>query len=350
MSDSPEDRLDRIELTPGMEPLTPEEKEAFLARVRAQGRSLTSEEQYALFGPPPEPTTDAPANQEEVTEMEPAALADDEVQALQENFFHDLDGAVPDPPDLVAGVVLDFDYTLAVPGRPLADLMEEGARQAEAYMRATGMDLPDDFYKNIIEARLFAAEKSDEEVEEHIANDAMSFLLQFFGYPASVMDPDVLSRAVDLFYAPEMTAWQLRPGAKALLTELRAAGLRLALLTNYSCDRVFQRMIDYLQIRDHFDLCLSSASVEYRKPDTQFFDLALEHWDLLPHEVVVIGDSLAHDIKGGIELGALTVHVTMETSPQIAHQNQELAGQIEPDAAVDALEQIPALVRRWATP
>ncbi len=39
----------------GMEPLTPEEKERFLARVRAQGRSLTSEEQYALFGPPPEP-------------------------------------------------------------------------------------------------------------------------------------------------------------------------------------------------------------------------------------------------------------------------------------------------------
>jgi hypothetical protein len=38
-----------------MEPLTPEEKERFLARVRAEGRSLTSEEQYALFGPPPEP-------------------------------------------------------------------------------------------------------------------------------------------------------------------------------------------------------------------------------------------------------------------------------------------------------
>jgi len=55
-----EDRLDAIELRPGMEPLTAEEKERFLARVRAQGRALTSEEQYALFGPPPESKTEAP--------------------------------------------------------------------------------------------------------------------------------------------------------------------------------------------------------------------------------------------------------------------------------------------------
>jgi hypothetical protein len=39
---------------PTMESLTAEEKEAFLARARAQGRSLTSAEQYAIFGPPPE--------------------------------------------------------------------------------------------------------------------------------------------------------------------------------------------------------------------------------------------------------------------------------------------------------
>ena len=54
------------------------------------------------------------------------------------------------------------------------------------------MELPDDFWRNIIEARIFAYTKSEEEQEEHIADDAMSFLLQFFGYPASQMDFDVL--------------------------------------------------------------------------------------------------------------------------------------------------------------
>ena len=34
-----EKRLDAVELRQGMEPLTPEEKERFLARVRAEGRA-----------------------------------------------------------------------------------------------------------------------------------------------------------------------------------------------------------------------------------------------------------------------------------------------------------------------
>ncbi|MCB0134042.1 MAG: hypothetical protein KDE01_08430, partial [Caldilineaceae bacterium] len=46
------ERFDDIELRPGQEPLTAEEKERFLARARARGRSLTSDEMYAIFGPP----------------------------------------------------------------------------------------------------------------------------------------------------------------------------------------------------------------------------------------------------------------------------------------------------------
>ena len=37
--------------------MTPAEKDAFLSQVRADGRMLTSEEQYALLGPPREEET-----------------------------------------------------------------------------------------------------------------------------------------------------------------------------------------------------------------------------------------------------------------------------------------------------
>ena len=348
MSDSLEDRLDRMELKPGMEPLTPEEKEAFLARVRAQGRTLTSEEQYALFGPPPEPKPAAPV-EEEVEEMEAADLDADRLGQLTADFFPELGGraAVPTP-RLIAGVILDFDDTVATLTRPLDELLDEGARNAEAYMRSAGMDLPPDFHANIIEARRFALEKSDEEKEEHIADDAMSFLLQFFGYPASRMDPAVLAAAVDIFYAPEMTAWTLRPGAREMLDALRADGFRLALMTNYSADRVFQRMVDFLGIRDYFDICISSAGVEFRKPDPAFLQLALDRWDVMPYEVVVVGDSLVHDIAGGLELGTLTVQMTGATSPQVAHDNAQAADQIRADAVIDDLQDLPALVRSWA--
>lgn len=340
-----DDGVDATDDRPPMEPLTPEELERFLARVRAEGRTLTSEEQYAIFGPPPE--TPAPAPQyEDVEEMEAADLDDETLARLQENFFPDLDDSVDAPP-LVQGIIFDFDHTLARPTRALDELMAEGAKNAEAYMRSTGMEFPENFWENIIEARRFAAEKSEEEGEEHIADDAMSFLLQFFGYPASQMDPDVLKRAVDIFYAPEMTAWQAAPHALDVLRSLHEDGFHIALLTNYSCDRVFQRIIDFLGFRPYLDACITSASVEHRKPDEKLFNLVLEYWDVLPHEVVVVGDSLTHDVRGGLEVGALTVHVQGPTDTQTAHDNAQLADQIQPDAVIEDLAQLPELIHAW---
>lgn len=343
----PEDALDRIELRSGQEPLTPEEKERFLARVRSEGRTLTSAEMYAIFGPPPERPDTAP-DYGAIAEMTPAAIDAARLALLTRDFFHDLADAPAAAPPLVRGVIFDFADTLAALTRPLDELMIEGARAAESYMRSVGMTLPEDFYTKIVEARRFAEEKSAEEREEHLADDAMSFLLQFFGYPASRLDPIVLQRAVDIFYAPEMTAWKLRPGARTLLESLHSAGYKLALLTNYNCDRVFQRAVDYLQLRPYFDLCLSSASVEYRKPDARFLQIALDHWDFLAYEVVVVGDSLLEDIRGGVELGAQTVLVRDAAQhAQVQLDNARYAGEIQPDAAIDDLAALPDIIRAW---
>jgi HAD superfamily hydrolase (TIGR01509 family) len=329
-----------------MEPLTPEEKERFLARVRAQGRALTSAEQYALFGPPPEQPAAAPAYTN-IAPMEAAALADADLQQLTEDFFPELGRAAPRL-RLVQGVIFDFDNTLAHLAQPLDALMATGAAGAEAYMRSRGMELPPDFATNIVEARRFAEEKSVEEKEEHLADDALSFLLQFYGYPASRMDPQVLKQAVDIFYAPEMTAWKLAPETIQTLETLRAAGCKLALLANYNCDRVFQRTIDYLGLRPYFDVCLCSAAVEYRKPDANFFQIVLDRWDALPYEVVVVGDSLGDDVGGGLELGALTVWVDGPTTPQVDQGNRMAADLVTPDAVVTTLSSLPDLVQAWS--
>jgi putative hydrolase of the HAD superfamily len=333
---------------PAIEALTAEELEQFLARARAQGRQLTAEERALVYGGLA-PAKAVEPKKTEVPEMEAVWLDREKLAHLTANFFPELG----DQPfscciRLVHGVIIDFDFTLAYLATPLDDLMEQGARAAESYMRSTGMELPADFWQSIVEARRFSQEKSEQEQEEHIADDAMSFLLQFFGYPASKLDRDVLARAVDIFYAPEMTAWRLHKGALEVLKQLRAAGYKLALLANYNCDRVFQRTVDYLGIRPYFDMCLCSASVEYRKPDVKFFNIVLERWNVLPYEVVVAGDSLLQDIQGGLDLGALTVQCCFGTTPQVEHDNAQAAGQIIPDATISELGQLPAQVYEWA--
>jgi FMN phosphatase YigB (HAD superfamily) len=247
---------------------------------------------------------------------------------------------------LIRGVLFELEGTLAHRTRPIEELMEEGARNAEAYMRSEGMELPDDFWNNIVEARIFAFTKSEEEQEEHIGDDAMSFLLQFFGYPASQMDLDVLHRSVDIFYAPEMTAWELYPYAFETLLALRGQGYRLGIVANYSCDRVFQRTVDYLGLREHLDLCLTSASVEYRKPDTAIFDIVLEQWDLLPYELVITGPSGKHDISAAIELGAQAVLTRLDPDASVA---AELPDSPAPDATISTLSQLPPIIQKWAS-
>lgn len=336
---------------PPLEPLTPEEMERFLAQARVQGRLLTSEERARIFGPQEKARPTEVSVQQIVPEQSTVLLDAVQLEQLQNDFFPELGSSVHAPtPRLVQGVIFDFDETLAVLSRPIDELMEEGARAADAYLRSTGMELPAEFWPNIIEARRFAQEKSEQENEEHLADDALSFLLQFFGYPASKMDPDVLKRAVDIFYAPEMTAWRLAPGAIEVLRTFQAEGYKVALLANYNCDRVFQRTVDYLGLRPYLDMCISSASVEYRKPDEKFFHLVLERWDALPYEIIVVGDSLLHDIKGGIDLGALTVHCTYASTPQVTYDNAQVADQIIPDAVIDALSRLPAIVQAWANP
>ena len=321
----------------GMEPLTPQELDEFMRRARGRGAGLTQEEARARL---------APADSElEGVAQNPGDEAVDSaaVARLSEQFFSG-EAARVRPRRLVQGLVFDFDNTLARLNRPHDELMKQGAQTAVDYMRSTGMtDLPDEIAEHLVEARIFAETKSDDEQEEHTADDTLSFLLQFVGYPASRMNEEVLRRAVDLFYAPEMTAWEPMPGAIELMQQLRGEGFPLAVIANYASDRIFQRIVDYTGLRAYLDVCLSSAAVEWRKPEKDIYSAVLERWDAEPYEIVCVGDSLKHDVAGGQEIGALTVHCRMIPLAE----DQRLVDSIRPDAVIEKLSELPALIEKW---
>ncbi len=315
----------------GMEALSLEELDEFMKRAKSRAANFTPAQREAVATP-------------EAVEEVAVYVAPERLAGLLQNFYPELPAGSLRPRRLVQGVILDFDNTLARLKRPIAGLMESGARQAEAYMRSTGMEFPENFWKNIVEARIFAQTKSDDEQEEHVADDALSFLLQFFGYPASRMDGDVLRRAVDIFYAPEMSAWEAMPGALDLLRWLNAEGYRVALIANYACDRVFQRIVDYTGLRPFPDVCLCSGAVEWRKPGREIYESVLKRWDAEPYELVCVGDSLKHDIAGGLQLGALTVHCRMIPLAE----DRRIVDAISPDRAIGDLAQLPPLIQAWA--
>src|SRR5687768_791125 len=88
----------------------------------------------------------------------------------------------------------------------------------------------------------------------------------------------------------EISPRDLLPGAKELLEEIRAAGLRIAL---GSASKNAGEVLDRLGIRSLFDAISDGYSVERQKPAPDLFLHAAGQLNLLPAECVVIEDAAA---------------------------------------------------------
>jgi beta-phosphoglucomutase len=93
-----------------------------------------------------------------------------------------------------------------------------------------------------------------------------------------------------LAFIKEITPRDLLPGAKELLEEIRAAGLKNAL---GSASKNAGEVIERLGIRDLFDAISDGFSVERQKPAPHLFLHAAAQLGLTPAECVVVEDAAA---------------------------------------------------------
>jgi putative hydrolase of the HAD superfamily len=95
----------------------------------------------------------------------------------------------------------------------------------------------------------------------------------------------------------------------SFLADLRASGIRLALLTNnsYGFDSRWQRRI--IDVSALFDEVVDGAIVGVRKPDPAAYLLAVELLDptLCPTQCVLVDDDPNH-CRGGARIGMRAIH------------------------------------------
>lgn len=94
----------------------------------------------------------------------------------------------------------------------------------------------------------------------------------------------------------------LDPSAPRVLSELKMAGLRIAVISNTEDGRL-EELLKLLEIAAHFDLLVDSHLVGLRKPDPAIFHYTLEQLGVAPREAVYIGDSYGHDVLGAQQAG-----------------------------------------------
>lgn len=133
----------------------------------------------------------------------------------------------------------------------------------------------------------------------------------------------------------------LLEGAQTLLDHLERAGWRMALVTN-GLSRVQRPRLRLSGLEAYFDFVVISDEVGSAKPQRAFFDHAFRQMEPVlarrprPDEVLVIGDSLEADIKGGRDYGCHTCWYNPERKPRSLD--------IEPHYEVHRLEAVVELL------
>lgn len=96
-------------------------------------------------------------------------------------------------------------------------------------------------------------------------------------------------------------AWQLAPGAVSALNKLRAAGVRLAVVSNF--DTRLRPILTALEVDKLFDAVVVSAEVGAEKPNPVIFETAMQQLGVRPYEVVHVGDDRRNDVWGARDAG-----------------------------------------------
>jgi HAD superfamily phosphatase (TIGR01668 family) len=154
----------------------------------------------------------------------------------------------------------------------------------------------------------------------------------------------LLRRALRSMYEVYEAHWKLFPESLPALERIRAAGLRMAMLSNASDEENVRRMLANHKLESYFDPVIISAAIGIRKPDALAFQPILDAWQIPASELVMVGDQLGTDILGGNALGMRTIWLTTEEQ---APANRKLRGKVPAGAQVNTIGEAAALVIHW---
>jgi putative hydrolase of the HAD superfamily len=106
---------------------------------------------------------------------------------------------------------------------------------------------------------------------------------------------------------------EIRPEMVALLDRVKAAGYKVACLTNNvvgseSAGHTPQRVAELAAVMARFDDIVESSKVGVRKPEKRFYEIACERLGVEPRECVFL-DDLGINLKPAAQMGMTTVKV-----------------------------------------
>jgi putative hydrolase of the HAD superfamily len=151
-------------------------------------------------------------------------------------------------------------------------------------------------------------------------------------------DPELGARCAEASERYRREHFVLWDGVRELLSDLRAHGSRLALLSNGFAE-THREKIELLALDPFFDVSIVSDEVGMVKPEPRIFRLVSERLDVAPERTTMVGDRFEKDIEGaqGVGMRTLWVNVRGESRRE---------GVTLPDVTVGSFREADLVLRR----
>lgn len=198
--------------------------------------------------------------------------------------------------------------------------------------RAVLWDLDDTLYSRVNAARqtfygmfreIFYPDKSEEWIAQAVdfmmsqarRNDMVrneAFLALLEKYPAC--RPYIRSQCLNYYYEHISDFAEPFPEQMDVIKKLRQAGVKTALVTNVSSERIDsqKKKIAVLGIESLFDCIVLSGELGIQKPDRRIFDHTAKLLGVTNEECVFVGDDPDSDISGALNAGMEAVWLDRE--------------------------------------
>lgn len=154
------------------------------------------------------------------------------------------------------------------------------------------------------------------------------------------------SEVLDEYRQILMRHASIDPTVEAGLVAVRQAGMKTAILSNESTERV-EVLFRKTGLDRHFDVVVVSETVGVEKPDRKIFDILVERLGVTPHEIALFGDNPIAD-GACREIG---IRFVLVTGYRRADWGWEKGNAHEPDLRIERITpKSVGSVLSWAEP
>lgn len=157
--------------------------------------------------------------------------------------------------------------------------------------------------------------------------------------------------ANDAFWFSVTRNYPLRKSARRALDELKAAGLRMGVVSNHHSYESLVAHLEESGIHSHFEVVLASEREGVRKPNTVIFERSLRAIGAKKESAIFVGDSPRHDIVGARRAGLGAVLIDDGEQPEGWATYAGATGpEAEPDFVIRDLSELVGIVESLRGP